>query len=145
MRQIKAEINRSFTDFLFEIRCLSNDVLDQIAKFLSDCSWLNVPKEGWKCLLEEFQESDEIFQDWVFEAFLYEVEECAEINLDRHVLTIDFSRHCISSVGVQVVKLLLYFLNSCKSCCPIFREGTGDDRKTEEFYQVIVLTFLFLG
>jgi len=56
--------------------------------------------------LDELQDEDVVFQDWVFETFVSELKEDLEAQLGRQIVAVDLTVHGISALGVEVVQLL---------------------------------------
>lgn len=56
--------------------------------------------------MDELQDEDVVFQDWVFETFVSELKEDLEAQLGRQIVAVDLTVHGISALGVEVVQLL---------------------------------------
>lgn len=116
MGQIKTKVDRGLTDFLLHVSRLLEYPDDNHLDFAADCLWLNVPEERWQSTLHQLQQRKEILQDRIFETFNNQFNECFEVELDRKILAVYFSRHGISPARVEVYDLLLNLLDGCLSC-----------------------------
>lgn len=97
-----------------------------------DHSGLDVPEEGRQRLLRELEHRQVVVQDRVLDTLTHQLKEGLEVILDRQVLPIDFPRHDVSAMGVEVVELLLHLLYRCLSGAPALAEEACGDLVTKE-------------
>lgn len=145
MRQVQANVDAGFSDLLFEIRCLLEDLLNQWRQLLANLLRPQVPKVQRHRCLDQVEESDVVFEDWIFESFLKKLEQGLEADLRWQVVSVDLSEHRVSPVRVEIVKLLLDFLDRCESRRPRLAVEARDEFFSEEGDQRNCLRFLGVG
>ena len=73
MRNIKAEINRRLTNFLFHISGFVQNFFDDLKQFAFDLVGLDISEECWQGLLKEFKNRNIVLENRIFEALNHEL------------------------------------------------------------------------